>query len=104
MKFSDLMNADKPVLIDFYAEWCGPCKAMAPILEDVKSRMGEKALVYKLNVDKHPQIASQFQVMSIPTLIAFTKGKTAWRKTGVASSGELVKLLNQLSEQMQTTV
>ncbi len=100
MKFSELMKADKPVLIDFYADWCGPCKAMSPILEDVKNRVGDSALVFKLNVDKFPQIASQFGVMSIPTLIAFEKGRIAWRKVGTASSAELVNVLQKLSQKM----
>ena len=100
MKFSELMNANKPVLVDFYADWCGPCKAMAPVLEDVKKRVGEDAYVFKLNVDKFPQIAQQFQVMSIPTLIAFEKGKIAWKKVGMAGSAELVSVLNDLNKKM----
>jgi thioredoxin 1 len=100
MKFSELMTADKPVLVDFYADWCGPCKAMAPVLDDVKNRIGENAFVFKLNVDKFPQIAAQFGVMSIPTLIAFEKGDVAWKKVGMAGSAELVTVLQKLAEKM----
>ena len=96
MTFSQLINSDKPVLVDFFAEWCGPCKAMAPILEDVKRRMGESATIYKLDVDKNPMVASTFNVRSIPTLMVFKNGKPQWRKTGMASAIELQRVMEEL--------
>jgi thioredoxin 1 len=99
MKFSELMIADQPVLVDFYADWCGPCKAMAPVLDEVKSRMGQSAHIFKVNVDKHPDLAKQFGVMSIPTLIAFSKGQIIWKKVGMASVSEMVEVLQKKAQE-----
>jgi thioredoxin 1 len=95
MTFSDLTNTDKPVLIDFYADWCAPCRAMKPILEDLKSQMGEQVSIFKIDVDKNQTIAERFNVRSIPTLILFKDGEPVWRKSGIASSSELQKAVNQ---------
>lgn len=73
MTFAELLDTDKPVVVDFYADWCAPCRAMKPILEDLKSKMGEDVAIYKIDVDKNPAISEQFQVMSIPTLLVFKK-------------------------------
>jgi thioredoxin 1 len=89
MTFNDLLNTDKPVLIDFYADWCAPCRAMKPILEDLKSKMGEDLLIYKIDVDRNQSLSERFSVMSIPTLILFKDGKPVWRKSGIASVSEL---------------
>ena len=93
--FSDIIAQDKPVLVDFFAEWCGPCKMMKPILEELKQKIGDKATVIKIDVDKNPAAASAFQVSSVPTLIIFKKGKIQWRSPGVSQAHELEKLLNE---------
>ena len=93
MTFSELTQTDKPVLVDFYADWCAPCRAMKPILEDVKNRLGQEVSVFKIDVDKNQQIAERFSIMSIPTLILFKNGKPVWRKSGLASSLELVNVV-----------
>lgn len=93
-KFSDLINGDTPVLVDMFAEWCGPCKAMAPILQDVKSKVGENVKIIKIDVDKNPQVAQKFQVRGVPTLILFKEGKLLWRQSGVVESSQLVDVIN----------
>jgi thioredoxin 1 len=93
MTFAELLQTEKPVLIDFYADWCAPCRAMKPILEDLKTRIGEDALVYKIDVDRNPSVAEAYKVMSIPTLIIFKNGEPVWRKSGIAPANELQKLL-----------
>lgn len=95
MTFQEIINQDKPVLVDFFAEWCGPCKMMSPILEDVKNRVGENANIIKIDVDKNPQAASAYQVRGVPTLILFKNGKPLWRKSGVVSANELEKLIKE---------
>lgn len=93
MTFSELTNSDKPVLVDFYADWCAPCRAMKPVLEDLKAQMGDKVAIFKIDVDRNPAISERFNVMSIPTLIVFKNGEPVWRKSGMASSSELKNTL-----------
>lgn len=95
MTFADLTNTDKPVLVDFYADWCAPCRAMKPVLEDLKAQMGEDISIYKIDVDQNQALAARYGVRSIPTLILFKDGKPVWRKSGMASSVELQKTVLQ---------
>lgn len=95
-KFDDLITSNIPVLVDFYAEWCGPCKMMKPILEDVKAMKGEKVRVVKVDVDKHQELAAYYQIQSVPTLMIFKDGKQLWRQSGVLQAKELSELLAQL--------
>jgi thioredoxin 1 len=94
MTFQEIINQDKPVLVDFFATWCGPCKMMSPILDDVKKRVGENASIIKIDVDKNPQAAATYQVRGVPTLILFKNGKPLWRQSGVVPANELENLIN----------
>lgn len=93
MTFTELINQDKPVLVDFFATWCGPCKAQAPILDEVKQLLGDDISIIKIDVDKNQSAASIYQVRSVPTLMIFKKGELKWRQAGVFPTHELVKLL-----------
>lgn len=93
--FQALLQSGKPVLVDFYADWCGPCKMMAPILEQVKHVVGDKASIIKIDVDRNPQAAAGFQIQGVPTLILFKDGKAVWRQSGVVQAQQLISLLNQ---------
>lgn len=95
MKFQEIINGDKPVLVDFFATWCGPCKMLSPVLEDLKSCVKDSAVIIKIDVDKNPQTAAAYQVRSVPTLILFKNGKPVWRQSGVVPANELEKLINQ---------
>ncbi|MDF2157351.1 thioredoxin [Algoriphagus sp. CAU 1675] len=91
--FQELIDSETPVLVDFFATWCGPCKMMQPILEDTARQMGEKVRIVKVDVDRNPLAASKFQVRGVPTLILFQKGKILWRESGVVPAHHLVKVL-----------
>lgn len=91
--FSKIINQDKPVLVDFFAEWCGPCKMMSPILKDVKDSLGEVALIIKIDVDKNQELAAKLQVRGVPTLILYKNGKQLWRQSGVVQKNDLISLI-----------
>lgn len=93
--FKEVIQSDKPVLVDFTATWCGPCKMMAPILHDVKNAMGDNVTIIKIDVDKNPEVSSQFQVQSVPTLIIFKKGEVKWRQSGIVPAKQLQDILSK---------
>ena len=88
-----LLESQGPLLVDFYADWCGPCQTLAPVLEKVLAELQGKVTLFKVNVDKHPQLSQQFAIRSIPHLMLFKRGKILWRKGGLLSSAELLKQL-----------
>lgn len=93
MTFNELIAKNKPVLVDFYAEWCGPCKIMKPILDELKTRLGEKVHIIKIDVDKSPQAAAAYRIQGVPTLILFKNNTIKWRESGVLQTNELEKII-----------
>ena len=93
-KFNDIINSNDLVLVDFYADWCGPCKMMSPILQEVKTNLKEAVKIIKVNVDQHQDLASHFMVRGVPTLMLFKPGKMLWRQSGVLSSKDLTDIIS----------
>ena len=95
--FNEIIQSDKPVLVDFFATWCGPCQMLAPILKDVKINLGERISIIKIDVDKNQAVAAQYQVRGVPTMILFQNGKQLWRQSGVLSKEDLIKVILEKS-------
>lgn len=95
--FSEIINKDQPVLVDFFATWCGPCQTLAPILKQVKDELGDSVSILKIDVDKNQAIAAQFQVRGVPTMLLFKNGKQLWRQSGVLSKNDLISVIKQHS-------
>ena len=93
--FQEVINSGKPVLVDFSAEWCGPCKMMAPILKEAKDKLGDRATIIKIDVDRNRDAAAFFQIQGVPTLILFKNGEVRWRQSGVVPANTLVEVIEQ---------
>jgi thioredoxin 1 len=93
--FGEIINGNTPVLVDFFAEWCGPCKMMKPVLEKLHQQMGDKVRILKIDIDKSPVAANAYQVQSVPTLILFQNGRSLWRQSGVVQADRLEKIIHQ---------
>ena len=94
MNFTEIINQDKPVLVDFFATWCGPCQTMAPILKQVKDELGEKVTIIKIDVDKNQALANKFQVRGVPTFVLYKNGKQVWKQAGLVSKRDLITILS----------
>ncbi len=92
-KFNKIIYGDKPVLVDFYATWCGPCKAMPPILNKVKDEIGDQLRIIKINIDKNQLVTQQFRVQGVPTLILFKNGRIEWRQSGVVQASQIMRAI-----------
>lgn len=98
MTFDKMIQSDKPVLVDFFAEWCGPCKMMAPVLKEVKAAIGDAATIIKVDVDKSPKAANEYQVQGVPTFIIFKNGKPLWRNSGAIPKARLIEVIKNFTD------
>ena len=92
-KFSEIISKDQPVLVDFFADWCGPCKMLSPILKQVKDALGEDVTIIKIDVDKNQSLASKYQVRGVPTMLLFKNGKQVWRQSGVLQKDDIINVI-----------
>jgi thioredoxin 1 len=97
--FNSIIKSDKPVLIDFFATWCGPCKMLGPVLKEVKDTLGDRISILKIDVDKNQQIAAQYQVRGVPTMILFQNSKQLWRQSGVLNKEDIIKIILEKSNE-----
>lgn len=95
--FNEIINNDKPVLIDFYAPWCGPCQILSPVLKQVKDNLGDRISIIKIDVDKNQHIAASYQIKGVPTMILFQNGRQLWRQSGVLSKDEIIRIILEKS-------
>ena len=91
--FNKIINSETPVLVDFFADWCGPCKMLAPILKEVKEELGDAVKIIKIDVDKNQPLAAKYQVRGVPTMLLFKKGKQVWRQSGVLQKNEIINII-----------
>jgi thioredoxin 1 len=96
-KFNELINSETPVLVDFFADWCGPCKVLAPILKEVKSELGDHIKIIKIDVDKNEKLAAKYQVRGVPTMLIFKDGEQRWRQSGVLQKQDIVDIIKSHS-------
>lgn len=94
-KLTEILNGETPVLVDFYAEWCGPCKMMSPILKEVKDDLGNAIIILKINVDTNNAIATKYQIKGVPTFLLFKQGKMLWRQSGMLQKQDLISIIKQ---------
>jgi thioredoxin 1 len=98
--FSELIRSEKPVLVDFFATWCGPCQMIQPILKELSGKVEGKATIIKIDVDKNPLVASTYRIQGVPTLMLFKKGEVLWRQSGVLNASQLEQVINHFSTEL----
>ena len=94
-KFNDVIKSNEPVLVDFFAEWCGPCKMMKPILEDLKKQIGDSARIIKIDVDQYEELANKYHIQSVPTLMIFKNGEPVWRQSGIMQAADIKEVIEK---------
>ncbi len=95
--FNELINQKTPVLVDFKADWCGPCKTMIPILKEVKQQLKDSVAIIKIDVDKNPTVTAKYQIRGVPTLMIFKESKQVWKQSGVVQANQLIEIINSFS-------